>query len=383
MARAHPALSATGAMTVVVVMPLAEQRGGAELSLRQLTRHGRGHGVTWVVVFLEDGPMVRELERLGVRVVVVAAGRLRYAHRTIATVAQISRVARRERAALIVGWMTKGHVYGGAAALLARTPAVWYQHGTVGLCDRLERLAAMVPANGVITVSRAQARAQAAMHGPRRQRTVYPGTDLTRFDRARLASPAKLRARLGLPRDGPLIGIVGRLQRWKGVHVLIDAMALVRRSHPNAHCVVVGGAHDLEAGYRAELDAQVARLELGRHVTFAGFQDNVPEWMHAMDVFVHASHREPFGMVVVEAMALAKPVIAGSDGGPQEILTDGVDGLLVAHGDAGALAAALRLYLDDPEFARGVGDAACRRAADFSAPRYAENVIAALRELCA
>jgi glycosyltransferase involved in cell wall biosynthesis len=98
---------------------------------------------------------------------------------------------------------------------------------------------------------------------------------------------------------------------------------------------------------------------------------------------VHASDGEPFGIVVIEAMALGKPVIAGSEGGPREILTDGVDGLLVAYGDADALAAAVRVYLDDPEFARVVGAAARRRAAEFSAARYADNVIAALHELCA
>jgi glycosyltransferase involved in cell wall biosynthesis len=361
-------------------MPLAEQRGGAELSLRQLARHGRGRGIDWVVVFLQDGPMVSELRRLGVKVVVVEAGRVRQVHRTIAAIAQIFRVARRERAALILGWMTKGHVYGGPAALLARRPAVWYQHGATGLRDRLERLAVALPASGVITVSRAQA---AVVRRTRRQRTVYPGAELDRFDAGRLPAPAQLRARLGLPADGPLIGIVARLQRWKGVHVLIDAMALLRRSHATAHCVVVGGTHDLEAGYRREVEKQVARLGLEPHVTFAGFQPNVPDWMQAMDVVVHASYREPFGIVVIEAMALGKPVVAGSQGGPREILTHGLDGLLVAYGDSAALAAALRLYLDEPEFAKSVGVAARQRASDFSAPRYAENVIAALHELCA
>ena len=74
----------------------------------------------------------------------------------------------------------------------------------------------------------------------------------------------------------------------------------------------------------------------------AGKQTNVPDWMMAMDIVIHASDREPFGIVIVEAMALGKPVIASIPGGPEEIVTDGEDGLLVRSGDAGALAAAMR-----------------------------------------
>lgn len=364
-------------------MPLAEQRGGAELSLRQLVEFGRGGAVDWVVVFLQDGPMVGEFRRFGVTVVVIDAGRMRQPHRIAAAIVRIARVARRERATLIFGWMSKGHVYGGCAALLSRRPAVWYQLGTPELRDRVARLATALPARGILTVSRAGAQAQKAFRPARRQRLVYPGAELDRFDLERLASPAELRARLGLPRDGPLVGIVSRLQRWKGIHVLVDAMALLAETHPQAHCVVVGGSHSLETAYPEEVRRQVVALGLQSAVTFAGFQNDVPEWMQAMDVVVHASDREPFGIVVVEAMALGKPVIAGAEGGPREIVTDGVDGLLVPFGDAAGLAAALRRYLDDPHFARQAGAAARSRAAQFSARRYAENVIGALEELVA
>ncbi len=368
-------------LTVLIVMPLAEQRGGAELSLRHLIEHGRGRGVDWILVFLEDGPSVREFRRLGVKVHLFEAGRLRQPHRTILTVARIARVARSERATLILGWMTKGHLYGSAAALIARTPAIWYEHGTLKPGDRFARLATVFPTRAVITVSRASARAQAAIAPVRRARMVYPGAEVDRFAVEKLATPAHLRSQLGLPAAGPVIGIVGRLQRWKGVHVLLDAFAELRTSHERAHCLVVGGPHELEPDYPAELNRQVASLGLGPAVTFAGLQANVAEWMQAMDVIVHASDGEPFGIVVIEAMALGKPVIAGSEGGPAEIITHGVDGLLVPYGDSVALARALRRYLDDPQFARRVGVAARRRASDFSARQYAENLIDTVQEL--
>jgi glycosyltransferase involved in cell wall biosynthesis len=103
--------------------------------------------------------------------------------------------------------------------------------------------------------------------------------------------------------------------------------------------------------------------------------------MQAMDVFVHASDSEPFGIVIIEAMALGKPVVAGDKAGPQEIIHEGEDGLFAPYGDATALAKAIRRYLDDPAFAARVGAAAQKRAQDFSTERYAQKVVDAVLEI--
>ena len=100
-----------------------------------------------------------------------------------------------------------------------------------------------------------------------------------------------------------------------------------------------------------------------------------------MDVVVHASDNEPFGIVVIEAMALGKPLVAGSRGGPSEVITDGLNGLLAPFGDAPALATAVLRYLDDPAFAAACGARARARAADFTEERYAANLVQAIRDL--
>ena len=205
--------------------------------------------------------------------------------------------------------------------------------------------------------------------------------ELERFEPERLPSPREAKRRLGLPTEGPLIGIVGRLQRWKGMHVLVEAMPRILQAHPDAHCVVVGGDHALEPDYPDWLRERIDALGLANKVTLAGLQHNVPEWMQAMDVVVHASDREPFGIVVIEALALGKPVVAGDAAGPTEIITDGVDGLLTRYGDAPALAQAVLRYLDDPAFAARTGTAARQRAQEFSTRRYAQKLVATLQEL--
>ena len=368
-------------MKIAIIMPLAEQRGGGELMVLHLMQQGQHLGVEWLVVFLADGPMVAQVRALGVSAVVVDAGRLREVPQYIAAVGQIARLVRREHVDLIFGWMNQGQLYGAPAARLAGIAAAWYQLGIALTPGWNDRTATRLPARGILTCSQAGAEAQARIDPVRPLRVVYPGVELERFDPHCLPTPMEAKRRLGLPTDGPLIGIVGRLQRWKGMHVLAEALPEILRAHPDAQAVIVGGEHALEPDYPAFLRERIAALGLTDKVTLAGLQSNVPEWMQAMDVIVHASDHEPFGIVVIEAMALGKPVVAGNAAGPTEIITDGMDGLLTPYGDAPALAVAVGRYLDDPEFARTAGDAARRRAQEFSTRRYAENCVAALQEL--
>lgn len=369
------------ALKVAIIMPLAEQRGGGELTLWHLMQQGRNAGVEWVVIFTEPGSMVAQVAGLGIETHVIEAGRLRQVSRLALTVLRIATLLRRIQADAVVSWMSKSHLYGCPAAGLASIPAYWYQQGMPSKTSRLELAAALLPAQGILACSIAGARAQARMLPPRPLSVVYPGVELARFDPACLPTSAEARRRLGLPASGPLIGIVGRLQHWKGIHVLLEAMPSVLKQYPDAHCVVVGGPHALEAEYAPYLERRIEEMDLTQAVTLAGLQSNVPEWMQALDVFVHASDREPFGIVIIEAMALGKPVIAGNSGGPTEIITDGTDGLLTPFGDAPALAAAILRYLKDPALAHRLGLAARERALEFSTQSYATSFIAALKRL--
>ena len=367
-------------LRVLVVMPLGEQLGGGEMMFRQLMEHGRGQGIEWIAVFTKDGPMVEETRGFGVETHLIAAGRIRAVGRRVGAIRRIAALARERQVSLVFGWMVSSQLLAGPAAWLADIPAAWYQVGLPSP-DWMDRFATFCRARGIVVLSKDVAAAQARVRPLRPLHLVYPGASLEKFETVRAQGPATLRARFRLPATGPLIGIVGRLQRWKGMHTLIAAMPVVRARHPDAHLVIVGGAHDTEPAYVDELRALTRANGVEGAVTFAGFQADVPHWMQAMDIVVHASDREPFGIVVVEAMALAKPVIAGAAGGPAEIITDGQDGLLVPFDDVAALANAVNRFLDDPAFAERCGAAAHTRARDFSAQRYAARLVDAIREL--
>ncbi|GAB4452178.1 MAG: hypothetical protein OHK0029_02720 [Armatimonadaceae bacterium] len=368
------------ALKVGVVMPLAQLKGGSEMMLLHLMQQGRDQGVEWQVLFFEEGPLVAEIQRLGVPAEVVRAGRMRELHRVWKTASHIADRARDENWNLIVGWMAAAHLYGGLAGMMAKKPTLWYQLGTGFANSPLERTVVRIPTRLIMCCSEMVAREQGGMPPHRPTRVVYPGVELERFDPAQLPSPEEARRKLGLPLDRPIIGITGRLQRWKGQHTVIEAMPKVREKYPDALLVLVGGEHADEPDYPKYLEERIAALNLSEQVRMVGLQRNVQEWVQAMDVVIHASQQEPFGIVIIEGMALGKPVIATNTGGPVEIITPEKHGLLTPWEDAGALADAILRYLGDRGLRERVGKAAMVRAQDFSTRRYAENIIACCRE---
>lgn len=264
-------------------MPLATQRGGGELTLMHLLAEGRDKGVRWIVAFFEDGPMVNQVKALGITVEVVEAGRLRQPVRNLRSVREIARFARANQADFIFSWMTKAHIYGRLAAGLVGIKSGWFQHGTPSSTSVIDRLVALLRADLVLACSKASADVQSRFWPGCCARAVHPGVDLSRFDPTQLPSPQECRKQLGLPSAGPLIGIVGRLQHWKGFHVLVQAMPEILRDNPSASAVLVGGPHEFEPDYPGRLRNSIDTLGLADRVIMAGAQTDVPIWMQAMD----------------------------------------------------------------------------------------------------
>ncbi|MDG4829855.1 glycosyltransferase family 4 protein [Solwaraspora sp. WMMD1047] len=170
--------------------------------------------------------------------------------------------------------------------------------------------------------------------------------------RAVVQSPLGVTHRTTRSRVGPTvraIGMLGRLQRWKGQHVFLDAFArsLADTGVPG---YLAGAALFGEEGYAAELRAQATRLGIADRVTFLGHVDDVAGFLDRIDVLVHASTRpEPLGQTVLQGLAHGLPVVATEGGGPGEWLRSGENGLLVPANDPAALGAALRTVVDSRE----------------------------------
>jgi glycosyltransferase involved in cell wall biosynthesis len=360
---------------IVVVAPWAHRLGGAEQMLGTLAATvDRSRIQIAHVTFLEDGPFRTELEAEGIPTSALAVRRLRDLGDYTRSVRELAGVLRAEQPELVLSWMAKAHLYAAPAARLAglRSRCVWWQH-MVPDGHWLDRLATLLPSEAVGASSEASAAAQLNMRPHRRTFTVRPGIPSP----AQASSRDAARARLGFS-DGTFVAaIVGRLQPWKGQHVLLHAVAQLRARGADVAALVVGGeAYGLSPGYAHSLESLADELGIGEHTRFTGQVEDVSDALAAADACVNASDGEPFGIVLLEAMAASLPVVAVAKAGPLEIVESGVTGLLIPHADAGELAAALCKLAADPASARGMGIAGraryerlftdTRMAADFA-----------------
>lgn len=358
-------------MRPVALIAPSGTAGGSERAFAALVRKLPSAGFAPTAILLERGPLERWLGEAGCPTVFVPADRTRYLHKTAATLLRIHRVLQRTKAEVVVSNQSKGHVLGGSAALMSRTPSIWWQQG-IPEASRIELVAARVPAVAVVCSSDAALEAQRRITPRRCIRKVQLGTEIDEVAAHRGRGRA-LRAELGWNDGRPVVGIVGRLEPWKGQEVFLRAAALVA-DHADVQFAVIGGAvHGREGSYPDDLVALAEELGIFERVHFTGHRLDVWDWCDALDVVVHASFGEPFGLVVVEAMVLAKPVIAAADAGPLEIIENGVSGLLTRPGDHRELAAAIRHLLENPELAANLGAQAAQRACAFSAERMAQG----------
>jgi glycosyltransferase involved in cell wall biosynthesis len=164
----------------------------------------------------------------------------------------------------------------------------------------------------------------------------------------------------------------------------LRALALLRGQGLDVHGLIVGGdAYGLSPEYPAVLEHLVSDLGMGDAITMTGQVDHVVPYVQLMDVLVNASENEPFGIVLIEAMALGVPVVAVANGGPLEIIEPNRSGVLADTGAPEALAAALSGLVRDPELRRRLVTEGQKTAARFSAGRMAEEMQSNLEGLVA
>jgi glycosyltransferase involved in cell wall biosynthesis len=290
------------------------------------------------------------------------------------------RLLRRERPAVFHAHMSSPVAckWGLAAAVAARVPAVLgtVQVGGYAPPDRSASLQLRALAQGVdryLAVSHDIANELVEELGWPRDKidVVYNAVDLARVE---VEAPPGLREQLGGGSDTrPLVLTPARLDAQKGHRVLFEAIAQV----PDATFVLAG-----EGPEREPLEALAAQLGVAERVRFLGRREDVPQLLAACDVFALPSLYEGSSLAVLEAMAAGIPVVSSAIGGTDELIEDGRSGLLVAPGDAAALAAALRRLLGDPELRQGLAARARERVEDgLTREQMAARVSGVYREL--
>jgi len=279
----------------------------------------------------------------------------------------------------------KTDLLGLVAARLARVPCVATVHGYVFVSHRVRiyrmlDLLALRFFSRVITVSE-ELRRQLLAAGLRGERvvTVHNAIDPVAFVSQGTQSILWLRQQLGISRDQPLIATVGRLIPGKGHRYFLEAAKQVLRARPEARFVVVG-----EGPLRGRLEALSVALGIQHAVFFLGFRQDVATLMGASDFIVLPSLEEGLPVVVLEALALARPVVATAVGGVPEVVKHKETGLLVPSGDADELARAVLYLLDHPDEGARLGKRGQEVVAqNFTVEALAGKIAAIYRQILA
>lgn len=340
---------------------------GGEIALLRLLDAVDAGAMKHTLVCAESGPLVDAARRRGIRTGVLplsehvrnvsrsrAAGlSAAAAPALLAYAARIAGLARRLRTDVIHTNSMKAHIYGAVAGRLAGVPVVAH------LRDDVDDIGSP----GVAAAMRALLR-----HGP--SRLVACSAFALRSARGP-ADPARV-IYSGIPAADvvatapisdvpPVVGMVARIAPWKGQHLFLEAAETVARQRPDVRFRIVGSPLFGEEDYLARLRATADRPALTGRVEFRGHVPDPRGEYDELAVAVTASVRpEPFGQVLIEAMARGVPVVGPLEGGPAEIVTSNVDGLLVRPRDPDTLASGVLQLLDDADGAHRLATRALR-----------------------
>ncbi len=331
--------------------------GGVERSAVEMAGHLGERGLpNWIAS--AGGPLVAAAEAAGARHVTLPVGK-KSPFSAVSAARAVARLVDAEGIDIVHARSRVPAWVGLLACRLARRPVrfVTTFHGVYSHGNALKRFynSAMLRVPLVIANSQFIRDHITKVYGfpPARVVVAPRGVEPDAFDPAVIPAETRgaLRDELGATEKGPLVVMVGRVTRWKGHAVLLEAAA--RLDRPDLRLAFVGGGSEALV---AELRRDMARLGLDGRVTFTGSRRDIPAVLAAADLAVSAStDPEAFGRAAIEAQAMGTPVIATDHGGSRETVLPGVTGWLVPPGDATALAAALEDALSDPERLKAMG----------------------------
>ena len=330
--------------------------GGGESHILSLVEHMDTSRFEPVVLSFTHGKMMDTLERMGINHHVIPSERAF----DLSTWNAVRRLLVREKIDLVHVHGTRANTNIYWAARMLGLPIIYTVHGWSFHDDQpwwIKRARIFVEkwitraVNRTISVSSSN-QATGARAIPRFESVVIPnGVNLSLFDSGRVLRD--VRREWGLGPDSCVLGFVGRMTAQKDPLALVNVFPEVLRANPRAVLVYVG-----EGELRDSVRARVAALGLESRVVFEKFRSDVPDVLHAIDIFCLPSLWEGLPIGLMEAMAMRCAVVATSVDGSRELVIDGVNGLMVPPSDPAALSSALCRLVSDRALRTSLGDAA-------------------------
>ena len=354
-------------MTRILHLFPVSEIGGAETVLLNLMRFRERPDVEHraVIIAAEGGPLGAALMRAGVPWQQVPRGRMRWPGALWRVCRQVRRIVQESGAEVVLTNSPQGFLYARWATVGLRVPVALYYmtvpHRRLWQNGPLDILAAKSRPAATFTASDAINRVVTGW-GLSNVQTVYHGISVDASETSAIRDRDEYLSRLGIGRTDLIVLLPGRLQPWKGQHVLVAAFPEILKACPNAHAVLIGGSlFGQDPEYADRLTRQIAALSLSGRVHLPGHQPPAA-WLDRADVVVHASTGpDPFPLVCIETLAARRPLITNRLSGICEILVDGRDALIVEPADPAALGRGVIQVLTDPGKARRMAEAGYRR----------------------
>ena len=334
------------------------------------------------------GKSVREAEGKGVRVITIPSlvRRIQPFYDLKAFFALI-KILLYERPHIVHTHTSKAGILGRGAAFFARVPIIVHTpHGHVfwgyfgrlktGIFILLEKISALIT-DRLVVLTEQEKNDHLHFHiAPENKFSeVHSGINLDRFSDTSV-DPAAMKKKLTIPEGNLVVGTTGRLTHIKGHRYLIEAAGKIVSSKPDTTFVFLGDGELLD-----ELKNMASISSIEENIKFLGWRQDVAEVMSTFDVFVLPSLNEGMGRVLVEAMALGKPIVASDIGGIPNLVVNGENGYLVPVGDVETLAVKIITLLDDPGKREKMGNAGQRYADKYSLEEMMKKIERLYREL--
>jgi glycosyltransferase involved in cell wall biosynthesis len=397
-------------MNLIYLTP-SGQLGGAESVLLDLMTSMRQAQPDWRLHLIlgSNGPLVSRAENLGVTTLVLnfpravarlgdagvggpagkQVGRLALAGRMARSTPAVALYVKKMRAALAALRPDLIHTNGFKMHILAAwsapqgVPVIWHIHDYVSkrpVMARLLRRYSNRCAGAIANSQSVAADLKSVCDGRLKVQTIHNGIDLERFTPEGVRLDLDRLAGMDAPEAGTVrVGLIATFSRWKGHAVFLKSLALLPR-RLKIRGYIIGDAIYATDGSQhnvTELRSLADSLGVADRVGFTGFVADIPAAMRTLDIVVHASTEpEPFGLVIAEAMACGRAVIASSAGGAAELISEGVDAFGHAPGDAAGLARRIEQLATDSQVRAGLGRAGRARADEqFERARMARELM--------
>lgn len=374
----------------ILFLDHASAMGGAEYSLLSIMKHLDKK--QWKVqLAAPPGALLKHVQHAGIKTHEIQLGSLRSGlqlpFHAPKSLWQMIRIIKNSKVRLVYANTPRTAVFGALAARFSGVPCIWHMRDfwlseskpRYLWIDRIFKKWLLALVDHVITNSNAT-----AAHLPRHSTKIsiiHNGIDPLAADME--ADKNVFRKQQGIPKTALVVGMAARLRPWKGQKRFINAMHKVAKIKPETYFLIVGGDEfSADNTYEKSLRQQVADLKLESRVIFTGQLSDINPALNSMDIFVHPGDPEPFGRVNLEAMRLAKPVVALNQGALPEIVIHNESGLLVPPDDT-SLANAILQLLDAPEQRQAMGLNGQKRVMDyFLAEQMTAKIDRLMRQVC-